>query len=115
VGKRGEATSLFVYGSLLDPILREQIIGRRVTTLPATLQDYEVGRARYFFIRKHLGMSTPGLLLLDLTPADFQLLDRYEDLPRLYTREEVEVLVEPSNSISCWVYLPTLLTLGGKL
>jgi gamma-glutamylcyclotransferase (GGCT)/AIG2-like uncharacterized protein YtfP len=114
VDKPDEATTLFVYGSLLSPVRREEIIGRQVDIMPATLCDYELGRARYFYIRKRVGISTPGLLLLNLTSQDFQALDRYEEIPRLYTREKVEVLDESGNPVRCWVYLPTSLTLGGE-
>ena len=112
--KPAAATTLFVYGSLLDPIRREKIIGRPVEAMPAMLHDYEVGRAHYFHIRKRPGFNTAGSLLLNLTPRDFQALDRYEEIPRLYTREKVEVFDEGGNPIKCWVYLPTALTLGGK-
>jgi len=109
-----EATTLFVYGSLLDPVRREEILGRRVDVRPATLPDYELARSRYFYIRKRPGISTSGFLLLNLTPRDFLLLDHYEEIPRLYTREQVEVFDEGGNPARCWVYLPTAWTLTGN-
>jgi len=114
VDKPDEATTLFVYGSLLDPVRREEIIGRRIDIMPATLPDYELGRAHYFYIRKRPGVGTAGLLLLNLTQRDFQALDRYEEIPRLYTREKVEVFDQSGNPVRCWVYLPTALILTGK-
>ena len=113
MGKSDEAAALFVYGSLLDPVRREAIIGRRVDTMPAALRDYELGRARYFYVHRRRGASTAGLLLLNLTPDDFQALDRYEEIPRLYTRDKVEVFDQSGHLLRCWVYLPTALTLGG--
>jgi gamma-glutamylcyclotransferase (GGCT)/AIG2-like uncharacterized protein YtfP len=107
------AATLFVYGSLLDPARREAIIGRRIDTMPATLHNYEPGQARYFYVRRRSGASTAGLLLLNLTPDDFQALDRYEEIPRLYTRDKVEVFDRDGNSVRCWIYLPTVLTLSG--
>jgi len=104
---------LFAYGSLLDPARRESIIGRPVETVPATLLDYERGRARHYYIRRRPGISTPGLLLLGLMPMDFRLLDRYEEVPRLYTREKIEVLDAEGKSFRCWTYLPTTTTLCG--
>jgi Gamma-glutamyl cyclotransferase, AIG2-like len=104
---------LFVYGSLVDRARREQIIGRPLPTQPATLPDYERGRARYFFIRKRPGVSTPGLLIFALTRIDFDVLDHYEEIPRLYTRDKMEVLDAAGNRISTWIYLPTALTLSG--
>ena len=108
-----EATTLFVYGSLLDETRREEIIGRRVDILRAILHDYELGRARYFYIRKHPGVVTRGLLLLNLTSLDFQALDQYEEIPRLYTRELIRVFDERGNRVRCWVYMPTPLALHG--
>jgi len=105
---------LFVYGSLLHPVRRAQIIGRRVETVSATIRNYQSGRARYYFIRPHRGISTPGLLLMNLTVEDFRLIDRYEEIPRLYTREKVEVCNEVGQKMRCWAYLPTALTLAGK-
>ncbi len=109
-----EETTLFVYGSLVDPVCREEVICRPVGSRPATIRDYELGRARYFHIRRRLGASTPGLLLLNLTPHEFHALDRYEEIPRLYIREKVEVQDLSGNALQCWVYLPTALTLSGS-
>jgi gamma-glutamylcyclotransferase (GGCT)/AIG2-like uncharacterized protein YtfP len=114
VDKPDEATTLFVYGSLTDPLRREEVIGRQIDIMPATLHNYELGRARYFYIRSYPGISTAGFLLLNLTPRDFQTLDRYEEVPRLYTREKVEVFDQSGNPARCWVYLPTALTLTGN-
>jgi hypothetical protein len=109
-----QESTLFVYGSLLDRCLREEIIGRQVDTLPATIPDYERGRARYFYIRRRSGISTPGLLLLNLTSSDFRVLDRYEEIPRLYTREKVEVRDDGGRPVRCWVYLPSATTLSAE-
>jgi gamma-glutamylcyclotransferase (GGCT)/AIG2-like uncharacterized protein YtfP len=109
VDKPEEEATLFVYGSLLNPVRRHQVIRRRVDTLPATLRDYELCRKRYFYVRKRPGLSTPGLLLLNLTPCDFRELDRYEEIPRLYKREKTEVSDGGANRVRCWIYLPTSL------
>jgi hypothetical protein len=108
-----EENTLFVYGSLLDRSRQLDILGRPVDAIPAAIPDYERGRARYFFIRRRPGLSTAGLLLLNLTPADFGLLDVYEEIPRLYTRQKVEVVDEAGHRLRCWAYLPTAVTLAG--
>jgi gamma-glutamylcyclotransferase (GGCT)/AIG2-like uncharacterized protein YtfP len=112
--KPAEATTLFVYGSLADPVRREEIIGRRIEVVPATIHDYELGRARCFYIRYHPGVSTAGFLLLNLTARDFQILDRYEEIPQLYTREKLVVFDQSGKPVRCWAYLPTALTIGGE-
>jgi Gamma-glutamyl cyclotransferase, AIG2-like len=108
-----EENTLFVYGSLLDRSRQLNILGRPVNAIPATIPDYERGRARYFFIQRRPGLSTAGLLLLNLTPADFGLLDAYEEIPRLYTRQKVAVFDEAGHRLRCWAYLPTAFTLAG--
>ena len=98
---------LFVYGSLLDAAHRVEVIGREVAAIPATIRGYERGRGRYFYLRKRPGRETPGLLLLDLTAPEFAILDRYEEVPVLYTREQIEVSGTDGSPVRCWVYLPT--------
>lgn len=110
----GGQTTLFVYGSLLDAGLRQQLIGRRVDTVPAILHGYERGAGRYFYVRPRPGASAPGLLLLNLTNRDFLLLDRYEEIPYLYTRERIDVIDQNGRPIRCWVYLPTPSALSGS-
>jgi gamma-glutamylcyclotransferase (GGCT)/AIG2-like uncharacterized protein YtfP len=107
-----EATSLFVYGSLVDEGHREEILGRRVDAVAATVRNYERGRGRHFFVRKRLGASTAGLLVLDLSERDFAALDRYEEIPMLYTREKITVELADGNAARCWIYLPTSATLA---
>jgi gamma-glutamylcyclotransferase (GGCT)/AIG2-like uncharacterized protein YtfP len=107
-----EASTLFVYGSLVYPVCRCRIIGRPVETSPAEIRGYTRARARYFYIRRHPGVITKGLLLLNLTPEEFIRLDLYEEVPRLYTREKTEVHDATGNALRCWVYLPTALTMS---
>jgi gamma-glutamylcyclotransferase (GGCT)/AIG2-like uncharacterized protein YtfP len=109
-----EPAILFVYGSLVDETRRQQVIGRRVDTAPATLGGYERGLGRYFYVRRRPGASTQGLLLWDLTSQDFLLLDEYEEVPHLYTREIVEVMDHSGLLIRCWAYLPAPFALGGS-
>jgi gamma-glutamylcyclotransferase (GGCT)/AIG2-like uncharacterized protein YtfP len=103
---------LFVYGSLLDAAHRSEIIGREVDTVPATIRGYERGRGRYFYLRKRRGSATAGLLLVGLTQADFAILDAYEEIPLLYTREQADVTDGDGAALRCWIYLPTARALG---
>lgn len=98
---------LFVYGSLLDAAHRVEVIGREVATTPATIRGYERGRSRHFYLRKRRGRETQGLLLLGLTAPEFAILDRYEEVPVLYTREQIEVSGADGSPVRCWAYLPT--------
>jgi hypothetical protein len=53
------------------------------------------------------------LLLLDLTRRDFEILDTYEELPLLYTREKIEVIDLDGQHQRSWVYMPTPRTIEG--
>ena len=54
-------------------------------------EGYERRRGRYFYIVERAGVETPGLVLSGLGERDFAVLDRYEEVPRLYTRVKIEV------------------------
>jgi gamma-glutamylcyclotransferase (GGCT)/AIG2-like uncharacterized protein YtfP len=98
---------LFVYGSLADPKHRAEVIGRTVEAVPATLKGYERGKRRYWFIRPREGAATRGAILSNLTDAEFAALDEYEEVPTLYTREQITVTLGGGENRECWVYLPT--------
>ena len=102
-----EGEILFVYGALMDPAERLRLLGRPVNASPAHLADYTRGRKRYFFVAKKTGASTDGAILEDLTAHDLAILDQYEEVPTLYTRERIEVLTADGRKIECWIYLPT--------
>ncbi len=106
-------SALFVYGSLLSARHRRRILARDVSAAPTRLEGFERRRARYFYIVQRAGAHTPGLLLSGLEAGDFTRLDRYEDVPRLYTRERVEVTVEDGATLRCWIYMPTEALLDG--
>jgi cation transport regulator ChaC len=101
---------LFVYGSLIDPIHRAEILGHLVDGVPAILHGYERGRTRHWYIRRSAGTRTEGLVLSDLNAHDIATLDGYEEVPTLYTREEIEVARMDGALIRCWVYIPTAWT-----
>jgi gamma-glutamylcyclotransferase (GGCT)/AIG2-like uncharacterized protein YtfP len=98
--------ALFVYGSLLQEAKRVEILGHRVEVIEARLVGFERRRARYYFITPAEGATTDGMIMLGLTGEDWRRLDAYEEVPRLYIREEVEV-VTATGFRRCGVYLPT--------
>jgi hypothetical protein len=63
-------------------------------------------RGRYFYIVERGGAETTGLVLSGLGERDFAVLDRYEEVPRLYTRAKVEAAGASGTVLRCWVYLP---------
>lgn len=102
-----DTSALFVYGTLLVPDFRERLLGRQVTATPASLPGYERCRNRHHYVVRCSGAETPGLLLEGLDARDFEILDHYEEVPRLYVRERVDVIDEHGALRQCWLYLPT--------
>ena len=98
---------LFVYGSLMDPAERIRLLARVIEAVPARLPGYERGQKRYYFVAKRAGAITNGAILEGLQSRDFAILDAYEDVPTLYTRERIEVLTLDGRRLECWIYLPT--------
>ena len=98
---------LFVYGSLMKPAERQRLLGRAIEARPAQLMGYARGRKRYYFIAKQAGAATDGAILEHLTVHDLAILDEYEQVPTLYTRERIEVLAADGRKIECWIYMPT--------
>jgi gamma-glutamylcyclotransferase (GGCT)/AIG2-like uncharacterized protein YtfP len=98
---------LFVYGALRDPKVRDRLLGRELPSEPARLPGYELGRKRYFFVTRREGASVAGEILSQILPDDFAVLDRYEAVPRLYTRARIAVESAPGELLRCWIYLPT--------
>jgi gamma-glutamylcyclotransferase (GGCT)/AIG2-like uncharacterized protein YtfP len=99
--------ALFVYGSLLDAAHRTALLGREVAGAPARLAGYERRRGRYFYIVARAGGEVAGMVLNGLGERDFTVLDRYEEVPRLYTRVKIDVAAAGGVALRCWVYLPT--------
>ncbi len=106
-------TRVFVYGSLLDARRQREVVGREPRMLAARLPGFERRRGRYFYIVPQTGAQTAGAILMDLDARDLSALDRYEDVPNLYTREMVTVLTEGRGEITCWCYVPTARVSGG--
>jgi gamma-glutamylcyclotransferase (GGCT)/AIG2-like uncharacterized protein YtfP len=102
-----DETALFVYGTLVYPATRERVLHHPVEAVAARLPGYRTGRRRYPYIAPKRGAETRGFILRGLSEHDFELLDEYEEVPRLYTRGQVEVIDSEGAAIRCWVYKPT--------
>ena len=98
---------LFVYGSLMNPAKRVELLGHPIEASPARLLGYQRGQKRYHFVVAQAGAITDGAILEGLDSRDLAILDAYEEVPRLYTRERIEVLTADSSRLECWIYLPT--------
>ncbi len=98
---------LFVYGTLMNPAERLRLLGRPIDASPARLPGYARGRKRYYFVAKQADAVTDGAILEGLSARDLEILDAYEEVPTLYTRERIEVVAADASKIECWIYLPT--------
>ena len=98
---------LFVYGTLMNPAERLRLLGRPIDASPARLPGYTCGRKRYYYVAKREDAVTDGAILEGLGARDFEVLDAYEEVPTLYTRERIEVVAADARKIECWIYLPT--------
>ena len=98
---------LFVYGTLMNPAERLRLLGRPIEASPAHLIGYTRGRKRYYFVAKQADAVADGAILEGLSARDLEILDGYEEVPTLYTRERIEVVTADSSKIECWIYLPT--------
>jgi gamma-glutamylcyclotransferase (GGCT)/AIG2-like uncharacterized protein YtfP len=98
---------LFVYGTLVDAGERRRLLGRAIDAAPARLDGYRRGQRRYYFVAARAGASVKGAILRGLSRRDFEILDEYEEVPGLYTRERVIVDDREGRALECWIYLPT--------
>jgi gamma-glutamylcyclotransferase (GGCT)/AIG2-like uncharacterized protein YtfP len=91
------ARHLFAYGTLVDPACLDQVLGHthRGERLAARLCGYKRVSSPSFaypYILENEGSSVDGVLIMDLSPYDMQVLDRYEEVQSgVYRREPVQV------------------------
>ena len=90
----------------MNPAERLRVLGHPVNASPAHLPGYTRGRKRYYYVAKQADAVTDGAILDGLTADDLAVLDRYEEVPTLYTRERIEVVTADNHKIECWIYLP---------
>jgi gamma-glutamylcyclotransferase (GGCT)/AIG2-like uncharacterized protein YtfP len=88
---------LFVYGSLVDPRRLDEVLGYRFDgeRLSAHLADHErvsVDGFEWPFIVPSPGHTVVGVLIMDLTARELDILDRYEEVHLgFYSRASVDV------------------------
>ena len=87
---------LFVYGTLLDDTVVQQVTGRRFPKRAARLSGYRkfTPDGGYPYIVAHEGGAVEGALLCGLDQDALQALDRYEDEGCLYRRIEVTITID---------------------
>ncbi|MGK8559382.1 gamma-glutamylcyclotransferase family protein [Nocardia gipuzkoensis] len=95
------SAALFAYGTLQIDAVLATLIGRIPPTTPAQLPGWRVVRLQgrpYPGLVRDDAHTAVGLLLTDLTPDEWRLLDRFEDPD--YELEQVTV----QTGAGAWVY-----------
>ncbi len=98
--------SLFVYGTLMNPLIQQRVFGRVTPGEPETLAGYgkdyiRLGGGVYPIIRPEPGSVVEGRRL-QVTPAELRLIDRYEG--PAYRRVRVRLV----SGREVWVYTALL-------
>lgn len=91
--------TLFVFGTLTNPLVRKALFGEEIFSQTAVLKDYQKYLADdgYLFIKKATGELVEGQLIR-LSTAQQQIADAWEDVP-LYQLIPVEVNIVKRGSI----------------
>lgn len=100
-----EPDAIFVYGTLLLPVVQRRILGRSLEAKEAKLEGYLRGVVRgqtYPSLRAAPGGETVGAVLGGFTAEDLALLDAYEG--ERYERVAVRVRAGDGQSLA-WVWL----------
>ena len=93
----GEARHLFAYGSLVDPAQLDAVLGHKHLgeRLAARLPGYRrvtTASYDYPFVVQSADAWVDGVLVMDLSTYDMQVLDRYEEVDSgVYRRAPVQV------------------------
>ncbi|MBR4696836.1 MAG: gamma-glutamylcyclotransferase [Candidatus Methanomethylophilaceae archaeon] len=83
---------VFVYGSMLEPIVRNKVLGRIVDTEEAVLRGYQkVCGGDILTIVSHPDRDVKGIVF-DASSEDMEKMDEWEGCPE-YQRMELEVEV----------------------
>ncbi len=94
---------LFVYGTLKDPQVQEQVFGRTTDGKPDVLEGYErsqvVVEGEIFPALVPKEGSTIAGLVLEINPEEFPKIDEYETAA--YVRGKVNL----RSGTEAWVYL----------
>lgn len=98
--------SLFVYGTLGDPTLVRELIGRVPRSEPAQIRGFRrlTPAGAYPYIVPAPGHVVHGMLLRNLDPPALAAMDRYEDEGTLYRRALIDVLVE-TGTVKAYAYI----------
>jgi gamma-glutamylcyclotransferase (GGCT)/AIG2-like uncharacterized protein YtfP len=98
--------NLFAYGTLMEPQIITDIIGRTPASEPAELNDYRrqcIQGELYPGIQPAPGVTTPGRIYFALTPPEMEKLDRFEG--EMYHNTPVTLRSPSGDELSARAYV----------
>lgn len=104
--RSSDNVDLFVYGTLRDKRLLQQLTGKPFRTSPACLKDFKkwTTPAGYAYILPNKGSKVEGLVVWGIDPESLRRLDRYEDEGQLYFRKKIRVICG-KRRVACQAYI----------
>jgi gamma-glutamylcyclotransferase (GGCT)/AIG2-like uncharacterized protein YtfP len=94
--------SLFVYGTLMNPLVQQRVFGRTAVGKADKLVGYKkdliyLGSGVYPIIKPEAGSSVEGMVI-EVTQAELKLIDWYEG--KVYQRKKARL----ASGQPAWVY-----------
>jgi hypothetical protein len=98
VDPRESDERIFVCGSLMDPGFLSGRIGREAAMVAATAIGFSRGWGEadgksFHFLREDAGGATQGMALLGLSKEEIRELERFEQVPEIRRRADIEICV----------------------
>ena len=85
--------AFFVSGKLMDPEFIRKLTGRYVPFSGAVARNYARGQKKTLLIEPRPGAVVVGVLLVKLTQADKDALDKFEQIPEVRHKAPIRVTV----------------------
>jgi hypothetical protein len=86
-----DPNATFVWGKLMSPHFIEKLLGAPAAFCPAEIRGYERVKTKEFYaLRRKAGATVQGVVLLGLSDADVEKLNRFERIPRVMERRRIE-------------------------
>lgn len=97
---------IFVYGTLLDPVIQLQLFGRKISPMArASLKGWKKKADKdYPYLVADESASTHGSII-ELSTKELAIADQWEEVPREYKRIKLSVTMHPEAEVMAWVYV----------
>ncbi len=97
---------IFVYGTLLDPVIQLQLFGREISPLAkASLNGWKKKTDKdYPYLIPDETAITRGSII-ELSEKELVIADQWEEVPREYKRLKLTVTVQDEGELMVWVYV----------